>query len=189
MCPADPQGSGPHRAAGAVWRDRLKDLVGLEDASGVELLVTIRGLTRLCELAEGQQSSGPELSGPRWGLLLLLMAHEQSGRLQGLTPSALSRFQGVSRNTISSLLRGLEGQGYIERTLDEDDRRVFRIRLTDAGRAVVQSLAPARVAFMNQLAAGLSAEERAQLLSLLAKLRRSIVAQAGLHPEACHNHP
>ncbi len=166
-------------------RGALKELVGLEDTSGVEILGMIRGLTRLCEYVESQRSGGPDLSGPRWGLLLVLMAHERHEKGQGVTPTALSHFQGVSKNTISSLLRGLEEQGYIERTLDADDYRLFRIHLTEAGREVVRSLAPQRMAYVNQLAGGLSAEEREQLLVLLAKLRHSIVAQAGLHGAPC----
>lgn len=186
MYPEDAEGSDRRRASREFWRSRLKELIGMDDTSGIEILATIRALTRLCEFVEGQRSGGLELSGPRWGLLLALMAHEQNGRMQGLTPSALSRHQGVTRNTISSLLRGLEEQGYIERALDAEDHRVFRIRLTAAGRKVVQSLAPERVAFMNQLAAGLSSEEKEQLIELLQKLRESIVAHAGLHSGPCH---
>jgi DNA-binding MarR family transcriptional regulator len=117
---------------------------------------------------------------------MLLLAHEQKSGPQGVTPTALSRFQGVSRNTISSLLRGLEEQGYVERTLDPHDYRVFRIRLTNAGREVVRSLAPERVAFMNQLAAGLSLAEREELIRLLEKLHDSIMAHAGFGPGDCH---
>ena len=69
----------------------------------------------------------------------------------------------------------MEEQGLIERTLDPDDRRGFQIRLTDAGRQVVQASAPGHIAFLNELAAGLTAEERAQLAQLLEKLHRSLV--------------
>jgi DNA-binding MarR family transcriptional regulator len=174
------------RARRAFWRSRLKELAGIDDTSGVEILSMIRALTRLSEFVEGQFPAQPDLSGPRWGLLMLLLAHERKSGSQGVTPTALSHFQGVSRNTISSLLRGLEEQGYIERALDPQDHRVFRIRLTDAGREVAQCLAPERVAFMNRLAAGLSPAEREELIGLLDKLHESIVAQAGLSPRGCH---
>ncbi len=190
MRPEDAEGRDGRSAGRTFLRSALKELVGLEDTSGVEVLAMVRALTRLYEYVEAQTSGGLELSGPRWGLLLVLMAHERHGQREGVTPTALSHFQGVSKNTISSLLRGLEDQGYIERTLDAEDYRLFRIRLTEAGREVVRSEAPRRMAYVNQLAGGLSAEEREQLLTLLAKLRRSIVAQAGLHgapcPEAHH---
>lgn len=186
MCPANPRGPDHRRERRAFWRHKLKELVGAEDTTGVEILSMVRALTRLCELVESQRSRRPDLSGPRWGLLMLLLAHEQKSGPQGVTPTALSRFQGVSRNTISSLLRGLEEQGYVERTLDPHDYRVFRIRLTSAGREVVRSLAPERVAFMNQLAADLTPAEREELIRLLEKLHDSIMAHAGLGPGDCH---
>ena len=68
-----------------------------------------------------------------------LYVEEQRGKSLGLPPSYLSRCQDVTKNTISVLLRGLEDQGWIERTLDPDDRRVFRIRLTPAGRELIRT--------------------------------------------------
>ncbi len=180
--------TGPPGGPRAFLRGELKAMLGLDDTSGVEIAMLLRGLTRLYELLESQKADGADLSGPRWALLLALLAHERHGQPQGLTPSALSRHQGVTPNTISSLLRGLEEQGYIERMLDAQDRRVFRIRLTDAGRRVVQSLAPERIASIDRLAGGLSREEREQLLALLEKLRRSILANSGLTRPPCPAH-
>jgi len=164
-------------------------LVGIEDTSGVEILSLVHALSHAYELIENQQSDSLDLSGPRWGLLLLLMAHEKLGNQKGMTPTAFSRFQGVSRNTISSLLRGLEEQGYIQRALDPEDYRVFRIELTDSGREVIQSLAPKRVAHINQLASGLSAEEREQLITLLEKLHRSILENSNPSRTPCPTSP
>lgn len=171
--------------AKAFLRGELKALIGLEDTSGVELFSLVHALTHLYDFAENQRSGDLELSGPRWALLLVLMAHERFGNEKGVTPTSLSRFQGVSKNTISSLLRGLEEQGYIQRTLDPEDYRVFRIQLTDAGRQVVQSLAPKRVAYINQLASDLSGEEREQLIALLEKLYRSVLKKSNLSQTSC----
>jgi DNA-binding MarR family transcriptional regulator len=85
----------------------------------------------------------------------------------------------VSKNTISALLRGLEEQGLIQRTLDPQDRRLFRIRLSDYGRQVVQKEAPQRIRYLNKLASGISPEEQELLINLLAKLYRSISANCG----------
>jgi len=186
MAPGDAEHTG-HGAVRAFMHCELKALAGLEDVSGVEIVGLLRGLTRLYELVESQEAGGSELSGPRFGLLMALLAHERLGRGHSLTPSALSRCQGVTRNTISSLLRGLEDQGYIERTLDAQDRRVFRIRLTDAGRRVLQTQAPERIAHLNRLAADLSGDEREQLLALLGKRHRSVVANSGLRHTPGHN--
>lgn len=180
MFPADEQGQGRPPVAREFLRRQLKALFGLEDTSGVELAGLVHAVTHLYDYAVSQGAEGPELSGPRWALLLVLMAHERFGKEHWMTPTTLSRFQGVSKNTISSLLRGLEEQGYIERTLDAEDLRVFHIRLTEAGREVAQRLAPQRVAYLDRLASDLSGEEREQLVSLLEKLHRSVLKNSNL---------
>jgi DNA-binding MarR family transcriptional regulator len=154
----------------------IRTTLGLDDVSGLELLGVFHSVMRLYEFVGNQGSGDPDLSGPRWGLLLLLLVQERRHGPQGLTPTVLSRFQGVSKNTISSLLRGLEEQGYIQRTLDPGDYRVFRIRLTDKGREVVEAQTPGRLEHLNRLASRLSAEEREQLMALLGKLHHSILS-------------
>jgi DNA-binding MarR family transcriptional regulator len=92
-----------------------------------------------------------------------------------MSPTYLSRCQSVSKNTISSLIGGLEEQGLVERELDRTDKRVFRIHLTDAGRQAVEETAPEHVAYLNALAGGLSGDERVQLVRLLEKLHGSLL--------------
>ena len=157
-------------------RSQLRDLAGLDDTSGIELFLLMRMLTNLCEAIETQNLSDSEISGPRWGLLLRLFAEEQHGRQEGVTPTSLSRYQRVSKNTISALLRGLEEQRLVHRSLDTADRRRFRIQLTSAGRELVKSTAPSRVRCLDQMASGLSRSEREQLIALLVKLYRSLQA-------------
>ncbi len=167
-------------------RSQVKDLVGLEDTSGIEVLSLVRMLMSLFEMAESQDQCQVDLSGPRWGLLMRLMAEEKLGQKGGITPTSLSHFQGVSKNAISSLLRGLEEQGYIQRTLDPGDYRIFRIQLTPAGRELVQSIAPKRLGYLNQLTSGLTAEEREELINLLTKLYQSVLSRANLSEYPVH---
>jgi DNA-binding MarR family transcriptional regulator len=91
-----------------------------------------------------------------------------------VSPTQLSKAQNVSKNTISAHLRALEEQGLIIRELDAADRRQFRIRLSDAGRTLVRASIPGHIEFMNDLLAGLDADEVAQLQGLLEKLIRSL---------------
>ena len=57
----------------------------------------------------------------------------------GLAPSELSTLIGVGRNTVSTLLEGLERQGFISRELDPADKRKFIIRLTATGETVTRA--------------------------------------------------
>ncbi|QLQ05021.1 MAG: hypothetical protein HZY76_02195 [Anaerolineae bacterium] len=79
---------------------------------------------------------------------------------------------------------GLEEQGLIARQLDPNDRRSFTIHLTDLARTQIRENAPQHVAFLNQLCAGLSPDESSILLSLLAKLRQSLLQYTAV--DDCH---
>lgn len=155
----------------------IKKVFGIEDSSGIELFVTLQRVAHLSEVLENQMTEDLELSGPRLRLMIFLLAEEQLGNTEGITPTVLSHFHRVSKNTISSLLRGLEEQGMIRRNLDSDDLRVFRIQLTDAGRALVLKAAPIRIAGVNRMLCGLEPEEREQLTVLLEKLHRTLMVQ------------
>jgi DNA-binding MarR family transcriptional regulator len=158
----------------AHLRERLRALTGLEEATGIEISSLVRMIGNQYEALTEPQSKGDGLSGPRWVLLLRLAAEEDNGR-PSITPTDLSQSQNVSKNTISALLRGLEEQGLISRELDPDDRRIFRIRITPAGRNLIRDTAPQRVAWMNQLVTQLTPEEQTQLIQLLGKLYCSLV--------------
>jgi len=158
----------------AHLRERLHALTGQEESSGVEIAGLVRMIGNQYETLTEQQTKGDGLSGPRWVLLLRLAAEAENGRVR-ITPTDLSQSQNVSKNTISALLRGLEDQGLISRELDQDDRRIFRIGITPAGRELIRNTAPQRVAWMNQLVTQLTPEEQTQLIHLLGKLYCSLV--------------
>lgn len=158
------------------------------DIQGLELGSLIRILANYYSAAIIHKASLGELSGPRMGILLRLLAAEENGNLQGINPTMLSRYQHVKKNTISSLLRGLEESGLIERTLDPQDKRVFLIRITEAGKDLIKSSGPKRLAMMNDLSSGLTQEEKAQLIILLEKLRHSIKDKADFSCKNMHAH-
>ncbi len=155
-------------------RSLVQSLTGDAGMTGLELIRWLHMVTNAYAGAADEQLRDAGLSGPRWVLLFRLLAEERCGCGEGISPTHLSQRQNVSKNTISVLLRGLEEQGLIERSLVPDDRRAFQIHLTDAGRTLVETTAPAHIAFLNEVAAGLTAEESAQLIDLLQKLHRSL---------------
>jgi DNA-binding MarR family transcriptional regulator len=174
--PLAPCHTPPEPPAALPLRSVLSSLTGDVDPTGLQVLRLISRVSSLYDsVIEHAQSSGG-LSGPRWHLLMRLWAQERRTG-EGLSPSGLSRCLQVSRNTVSVLLRGLEEQGLIERTLDAVDKRGFCIRLTKASRTLIREHAPAHLAYMNRLLTGLTSEEQAQLIELLGTLYRSIAAQ------------
>ncbi len=160
----------------AVYRQHLIDMAGDEDIRGMEINGAIRMLTNHYEAVISQQDEFSELSSSRLGILLRLLGEKQCGNLEGINPTQISKLRNVSKNTVSALLRGLEDQGLIERTLDPADRRRFLIRITPAGEDLIRTTTPDRAQFMNKLAEKLSEEEKDQLLYLLLKLHQSILS-------------
>lgn len=156
-------------------RQVVGELAGDLDPSGVEIVRLIRMVSNAYEARVDDALRETGLSGPRWGLLFRMLAEERRGGALGMSPTHLSRCQNVSKNTISSLIGGLEEQGLVERELDRADKRVFRIHLTEAGRRAVEQSAPEHVTYLDALAGGLSTDERSQLIGLLEKLHASLV--------------
>ena len=167
----------------ASWRDLLRRMAGERDIRGIEIGTAIQMLARCYIAALHHQDDFSALSGPRMAILLRLLAEENFGNTQGINPTQISQYQNVSKNTVSSLLRGLEEQGLIERTLDPDDKRRFLIRITTMGRDMVRDIGPERVQMMNQMVSALTDDEQDQLLALLKKLRDSMLTMN------CSPHP
>ena len=165
---------GPHQH---VLPDFLAEH-GISELHGVEVMRLIHLLANSYETVTSGRASNDKLSGPRWHLILHLWTAERMG-MPWVGPTQLSKTQQVSKNTISTHLRSLEEQGLIERELDPEDRRQFRIRLSESGRALVQSATPSRVRFLNSLTADLSKQEIEQLTALFRRLLRSVVRQGG----------
>ena len=151
-------------------RDLFKALTGTEDSTSFELVSLIHLAAIEMEKASNQRFGSQRVSGPRWGILFRVFAEEKLGEQNGVTPTELSQLQGVGKNTMSSMLRGLEEQELILRTLDPVDHRHFRILLTPKGRELVIQTTQRRNLVTLQVASSLSHEERVQLVTLLDKL-------------------
>jgi len=147
---------------------------GIADMHGVDLLRHVNIIANTYEAIASEQMRATRLTEPRWRILLRLWVAKQLG-LPSVQPTQLSKAQNVSKNTISAHLRSLEEQGLIERELDPDDRRQFRIRLSESGLVVVEETTPGHVQFLNGLVADLSVEEVEQLQHLLQRLHHSLL--------------
>lgn len=164
--------------------NQIKNLLNIENMSGVEIISSMARIIQMVDrLDTHYDEDGQSITGPRFRLMLHLFLTEQMGKSEGLTPTELSHFQQVSKNTVSALLRGLEEQRYIERELDPKDLRVFRIRLSDSGRRLMLEMTPRRIEGMNELVTCLTEQEIHQLTQLLTKLRHSLEDQVCLSPK------
>jgi DNA-binding MarR family transcriptional regulator len=94
-----------------------------------------------------------------------------------LTPTAESL--GVSLAAMSRAVDGLFERGFVRRDEDAADRRMKRVGLTDAGRAVPQALNEGRLSALQELMSSLADEEADALqhaLELILTRREDIAA-------------
>ncbi|WP_271985488.1 MarR family winged helix-turn-helix transcriptional regulator [Pseudoclavibacter terrae] len=88
----------------------------------------------------------------------------------GASQSELARRSRTTPASVSSLLRGLEGRGLIERRTEGGDERTKRVYATAAGAALIAGFEEAMVAADETILAPLDADERAAFQKLLAKI-------------------
>ena len=107
-------------------------------------------------------------------LYWLKMRAEDGAEGGGLLPSELSRFQGVTPNTMSSLLNSLREAELIEQSNHPQDRRKRIIKITPRALELLQVVGPVHHNYIHELFTDLSEEERQILITLLRKLSQSL---------------
>lgn len=90
----------------------------------------------------------------------VLATLRRGGAPYTLSPSVLSAELMMSRAGMTKRLDRLEKAGLLVRALDADDRRSFRVSLTDEGRRVVDAAFTDLVGAMSALVSGLTDAER-----------------------------
>jgi DNA-binding MarR family transcriptional regulator len=89
----------------------------------------------------------------------------------------------VSLPAASRMVDDLVRRGFVARTEDAEDRRMKRVRLTDAGGAVIRRLNAARLSGFESFATTLTHTEREQLAKALATLLEQRPDMADCRPE------
>ncbi len=154
---------------------------GVTGFEGIEVLRLIRMCANAFEAMTGDKMRSENMTESRWRLLLRLRVEEKRGNVD-VNPSQLASMHNVSKNTVSSLLRSLDEQGLIIQVLDPEDRRKFKVRLSDEGRRQVDASMPRHLEYLQRLTSDLSPDEREQLLMLLSKLHDSLKRNRGYEP-------
>ncbi|WHH57885.1 MarR family transcriptional regulator [Petroclostridium sp. X23] len=88
----------------------------------------------------------------------------------GIKISEISNTLRVTSPTVTQLVNGLESNGFVERSIDPEDRRVVQIRLTEKGEDVIKKASDAFHASLNGLVEYLGQEKSAALIELLSEV-------------------
>ncbi|MEU9444268.1 MarR family transcriptional regulator [Streptomyces sp. NPDC048304] len=173
-----PGGAQPGRAAAAAgagarrdgdtvaavvrqWRAVHPEL----DTGPMEVIGRINRCAALLQQAEDAPLRRAGLSRPEFDLLgaLRRTGHE-------LTPGELARETFSSGAAVTKRLKQLTERGLVERRGDTRDRRVAHVRLTDAGRDLVDGILPEQLAYETAVLSVLAPQGQGELAGLLAEL-------------------
>ena len=147
----------------------------------LELRVWLRLLT-CANLIESRVRAGLRedfaITLPRFDLLAQL-----DRAPDGLTMGELSDRLMDSNGNITGLVERLAGEDLIARAPAPGDRRRSRVKITAAGKRAFDAMTPTHERWIDELFAGLGRGEMAELLALLAKLKRSIQASGPTPPK------
>ncbi|MEW5785942.1 MAG: MarR family transcriptional regulator [Bacillota bacterium] len=102
-------------------------------------------------------------------VLFCIMENADPGTC-GIKVSEIGKELKVASPTVTQLVNGLEKNGYVERTIDADDRRVVRVSLTDKGEAVLKEVAAVFFSLFQELANHLGEEKSRELAALLSEV-------------------
>ncbi|WP_394060778.1 MarR family winged helix-turn-helix transcriptional regulator [Alcaligenes sp. WGS1538] len=105
---------------------------------------------------------------PRWRILICLyqdgcVSQKQLVRHLRIDPAAVTR-----------QLKGIESLGLIERFTDEQDNRLTNVRLSAAGRELVEATLPRRRRLVETMLQDFSDQDLEQLIALLTTWERSL---------------
>ena len=105
------------------------------------------------------------------GLLCQLYAHN------GMTQSEIAEQLGVQGATVTSILQRMEEAGLVTRRRDDDDNRLVRVYLTEAGLQKERAINEQFVKLEGAVFEGLSESGRAEARRLLQQLLRNMSAK------------
>ena len=165
----------------------LRKIAGEKAIQGFEIGNLIRKIGNMYDTVLNFEYGDSEISNQRLEILAHIYINSEINENEKITPTNLSHFQSVNKNTISSLINGLEGQGLLIRETDSSDRRVVRLKITDAGRDVVKASIPGQIDYMNSMSSELTDDEKDQLIELLTKLLISMKNNVHRHGDLKRN--
>ncbi|MFF2196707.1 MarR family winged helix-turn-helix transcriptional regulator [Streptomyces sp. NPDC058157] len=155
-------------AVAGQWQKERPDLA--DALWPVEVLARIQRMTRIIDkyLKDFTAEHGLEV-----GEFDVLMTLRRSGPTDGLTAGALIPAAMVTSGAITNRIDRLEAKGLVERVRDGADRRSVRIRLTERGRTLADSVIVDHLAHYARLLAPL---DRGDCDTLATALRTLLVA-------------
>jgi DNA-binding MarR family transcriptional regulator len=144
-------------------QEKIKPTEHMDVGKNVGFLLA-KAYQRACVIFK-EAFEGYDLTPQQFGLLGFLWQED------GSTQAELSAKSQIDRTTMGGLIDRLEKEGLVVRRSHPDDRRAYRICLTERGKALEIELAPLAAKAQQNFIARLDPHEVETLKSLLEKIR------------------
>jgi len=96
-------------------------------------------------------------------------------RADGITQTELAEVLEIEKPTLGRLLDRLEAKGWVRRTHDERDRRIWRVRLTKEVEPALRTMRQIAAELRRDALSGLSAAERERFVDSLLSIKSNLV--------------
>ncbi|MGW7165005.1 MarR family winged helix-turn-helix transcriptional regulator [Streptomyces sp. NPDC054884] len=150
------------------WQAVRPDL----DTGPMEIIGRVNRCAALLQQAEDAPLRRAGLTRPEFDVLGALRRKGQE-----LTPGELVRETFSSGAAVTKRLKQLTERGLVERRGDSRDRRVAHLRLTDAGRDLVDGIMPEQLAYESAALAAMDDGRQGELADLLGELLSRLEGQ------------
>jgi MarR family transcriptional regulator, transcriptional regulator for hemolysin len=159
--------------------ERKERKVAPRDLSGGGVVKTPRGkrrsvslklaiVARRLRMKYDQRVEEGGLTRAQWSVLAVV------SRRPGATQRTLANLLSVTDVTAGRMVDRLCADGYLERRENPEDRRAYRVYLTDKARPVLARLSKLSALFEEEVFAGFSDEDLARLDKLLGLMARNL---------------
>jgi DNA-binding MarR family transcriptional regulator len=98
-------------------------------------------------------------------LFLLSLSHNE-----GVTQEEMSCKLFIDKGTTAKAIKRLEDEGYVKRSVDDKDKRAYKVYLTEEGRKVTAEISEVLHNWNDILTSGFTEEEKGIALNLLQRM-------------------
>ncbi len=116
-----------------------------------------------------------DITSEQFGIIFILYYRD------GLYQSQVAKLLKKDRPNITRMVDILEKKGYITRKKDNENKRIIKLFITEAGKKTAQRLEPLRKEFYKNMVDGFSDDDIRVLYNLLEKIRNNMRKHYGIN--------
>jgi MarR family transcriptional regulator for hemolysin len=146
------------------------------------LALVMHDVSRLLRRRVDKAAQTLGLTSAQWRVLAFV------SRCEGSNQASMADHMDMEPITLSRHLDRMQAAGMIERRPDPNDRRAHRLFLTETGRTLMDGFRAVTSDVMDDFVEGISEEELATTIDILARMRANLTGKAAEAPSLAPAH-